>query len=36
MKKIYTILHDEKIQGNLVIGFVFAIVLAIVVLTAGK
>lgn len=33
MKKINTLLHDEKVQGNLIIGFIFAFVLTIVLLT---
>lgn len=29
-------LHDEKVQGNLIIGAIFAIVVAVVILTSGK
>ncbi len=36
MKKIYSMLHDEKVQGNLIIGTIFVIVLAVVILTWGK
>lgn len=36
MKKIYALLHDERVQGTLIIVSVFAIVLTIMVLTWGK
>ena len=36
MKKLNAILHDEKVQGNLIIGIVFVVVAAIMVLTWGK
>lgn len=36
MKKFNAILHDEKVQGNLIIALVFVVVLAIMVITWGK
>ncbi len=36
MKKIYSMLHDEKVQGNLIIATIFVVVLAVVILTWGK
>ena len=36
MKKINAMLHNEKIQGNLVIGSIFVLVAVIMVLTWGK
>jgi hypothetical protein len=36
MKKLNAMLHNEKIQGNLVIGSIFVIVAVIMVLTWGK
>ena len=36
MKKINALLHNEKVQGNLIIGFIFLVVVAVVILTSGK
>jgi hypothetical protein len=36
MKKINAMLHNEKVQGNLVIGSIFILVAVIMVLTWGK
>jgi hypothetical protein len=36
MKKLNTLLHNEKVQGNLVIVTMFAIVAVIMILTWGK
>lgn len=36
MKKLNSMLHDEKFQGNLVIGSIFVIVTLVMVLTWGK
>jgi hypothetical protein len=36
MKKLNSMLHDEKVQGNLIIVTMFAIVAVIMVLTWGK
>ena len=36
MKKLNAMLHDEKVQGSLIIGIVFVVVAAIMVLTWGK
>lgn len=36
MKKIYALLHNEKVQGNLIIVFIIVFVLTVVMLTWGK
>ena len=36
MKKLNTILHNEKVQGNLVIGGMLLVIAAIMILTWGK
>ena len=36
MKKINAMLQNEKVQGNLVIGFIFITVTLIMILTWGK
>jgi hypothetical protein len=36
MKKINSLLHNEKVQGNLFLGFIFTAIAVIVILTWGK
>ena len=36
MKKLNAMLHNEKVQANLVIAAIFAVVIAVVLLTSGK
>jgi hypothetical protein len=36
MKKLNSILHDEKVQGNLIIGGMLLVIAAIMILTWGK
>lgn len=36
MKKINTLLHDQRVQGSLIIGFIFAAIALTLILTAGK
>jgi hypothetical protein len=36
MKKINAVLHNEKVQGSLIIGTVFVVVAAIMIFTWGK
>lgn len=36
MKKLNAILHDEKVQGNLIIGGIVVLIVAIMVITWGK
>ncbi len=36
MKKLNAMLHNEKVQANLIIGMIFAVVLTVVLLTSGK
>lgn len=36
MKKINALLHNEKVQGNLFLGFIFTAIAVIVILTWGK
>jgi hypothetical protein len=36
MKKLNTMLHDEKVQGSLVVGTMFVLIAAIMFFTWGK
>jgi hypothetical protein len=36
MKKINTMLHDEKVQGNLIIASIFLALAVVIALTWGK
>lgn len=36
MKKINSLLHNEKVQGNLFLGFIFTAIAVIAILTWGK
>jgi hypothetical protein len=36
MKKINTLLHNEKVQGNLIIFGIFAVIVAVSIITWGK
>jgi hypothetical protein len=36
MKKLNSILHDEKVQGSLVIGIMLVLIITIMIFTWGK
>ncbi len=36
MKKINTLLHNVNVQGNLVIGTIFALIVVLTIVTWGK
>jgi hypothetical protein len=36
MKKLNAMLHNEKVQANLIIVAIFAIVVTVVILTSGR
>lgn len=36
MKKINAMLRNEKVQGNLIIATIFAVLVVVMVLTSGK
>jgi hypothetical protein len=36
MKKINSMLHDQKVQGNLFLGLLFAALAVVMILTWGK
>lgn len=36
MKKLNSMLHDEKVQGNLIVGSIFVVVAIVMIITWGK
>jgi hypothetical protein len=36
MKKLNSILHDEKVQGSLIVGTMFVLIITIMFVTWGK
>jgi hypothetical protein len=36
MKKLQALLHDDKVQGSLIVGVIFVAIAVILIVTAGK